>query len=184
MNLNILPVKKIMNSNNLFDSTEEESSKNGASLIDNNEVVMSHLSLMDILLDLDVAVENKSLFSTMLNRFFRDCDTEFMQNSKTVEIFSLSSVNRVYVKSCKLSLVLVTLFKYILLEFPNFDVTLKNQMKRIISSHNEILAVLFEVFGFENVNPEITQQKGSTIDKIKKIIKSINFPLIKQKKQE
>ena len=120
----------------------------------------------------------------MINRLYKDCELEFIQNLRTLEIFNISNVNRVYVKSFKIKLILITMIKYILLEFPNYDMTLKSQLKKIINSHIEILGILYEIFVIDNLSSEISQKKSSVMEKLKKIVKSLNIPSLKQSKMK
>ncbi len=116
----------------------------------------------------------------MINRLYKDCELEFFQNSRTIELFSISNVNRIYIKSLKISLILIIIIKYILLEFPNYDSTLKTQMKKIISNLVEVFSILYDYFLFENLQIDTSQKRTTFIEKIKKVMKSLSIQFLKQ----
>ena len=118
----------------------------------------------------------------MINRLYKDCESEFIQNSRPLELFSITNVNRIYIKSLKTSLILIVIIKYILLEFPNYDTTLKSQMKKIINNLVEVFSILFDNFLFDNLQIETSQKKSSLLEKMKKILKSLSIQSLKQSK--
>ncbi len=79
-------------------------------------------------------------------------------------------------------MILVVIIKYILLEFPNYDSTLKTQMKKIISNLVEVFSILYDNFLFENLQIETSQKKTTFIEKIKKVMKSLSIQFLKQSK--
>jgi len=70
---------------------------------------------------------------------------EIIERNLSFEIFNYTNINRGYVKILKICLLLFIFFKFILLDF-NYDVTLKNNLKKILQTINEIFISILDYF--------------------------------------
>ena len=72
---------------------------------------------------------------------------EFLIKNINLEIFNYPNLNKGYLKINKACLLLFILLRFIIDDF-NFDIALKNNLKKIFSSINEILSGILDNFIF------------------------------------
>ena len=76
---------------------------------------------------------------------------EFLLKNINLEIFNYPNLNKGYLKINKVCVLLFIFLRFIIDDF-NFDHTLKNNLKKIFSSVNEILLGVLENFIFPFIN--------------------------------
>lgn len=99
-----------------------------------------------------------------------------MDKNLNLEIFTYTNINKGYVKIMKLSMIVFTLLKYVLLDF-NYDTNIKSNLKRIIQSINENLLSLTEnlILPFLNnqnsiINTLVLENMANPIEKFREFI--------------
>jgi hypothetical protein len=156
-----------------------EEEKSNMLLSIDNESILSHLNFIEIWLDTDLAIENKSLFSTILNKFLKEFGLDLA--GKNFEVFSSANINRIYIKILKLSLIIVVVAKFVLAEFTSYESSIKFQLKKIFLTISELFGVLFEIYVFDLLKKEVIDKKFGLLEKLRKLIKTPYSNLLKLK---
>ena len=112
-----------------------------------------NLSLWEILINMEIHAENKMGLSNQIKKMLHLIENDFANNKNSIcDIFNTTQLNNTYNKNIKISFILTTYIKFILLDF-NFETTLKSNIKRLLSSVNEnLLSILTsQVFVNDNI---------------------------------
>ena len=145
------------------------------------KILETHFKLWEILINMELHAENKIGLGNQIKKIINLMETDFCPkrnnfiNDKNVgDIFINNQLNIVYNKIIKLSFILSTYIKFILLDF-NFEMTLKSNIKRLVSLLNEnLLSILSsQVFIKENIqeNNLCSNIKREFIDQYTKLVK-------------
>ena len=145
------------------------------------KIIDIHFKLWEILINMELHAENKIGLGNQIKKIINLMETDFCPkrnnfiNDKNVgDIFINNQLNLVYNKIIKLSFILSTYIKFILLDF-NFEMTLKSNIKRLVSLLNEnLLSILSsQVFIKENIqeNNLCSNIKREFIDQYTKLVK-------------
>ena len=145
------------------------------------KILETHFKLWEILINMELHAENKIGLGNQIKKIINLMETDFCPkrnnfiNDKNVgDIFINNQLNLVYNKIIKLSFILSTYIKFILLDF-NFEMTLKSNIKRLVSLLNEnLLSILSsQVFIKENIqeNNLCSNIKREFIDQYTKLVK-------------
>ena len=159
-------------SNTCLNSTYEKPSdelKSALQLSIDQEMILRNLNLIEIWIDTDIAIDNKSLFSTILNKYLKEFSLEFFE--KNFEILNQININKIYIKVIKLSLILIIIAKFVLAEFPCYEHSIKFQLKKLYLNVSQLYGLLYDIFIFDQLNSEVIDKKFCLIEKLKKIIK-------------
>ena len=179
--INYENVNKIQNNyitSNKMEKSSEENKYNFQLSIDNDSI-LANLNLIEIWIDTDVAIDNKALFSTVINKYLKEFSPElFLMN---IEIFNLANINRLYIKVIKLSLIIIVMSKFVLTEFQSYEPSVKFQLKKIFLTISELYAIIYELFVLDLLKAEISDKKLSLVEKLRKLIKVSFANLINNK---
>ena len=145
------------------------------------KILETHFKLWEILINMELHAENKIGLGNQIKKIINLMETDFCPkrnnfiNDKNVgDIFNNNQLNLVYNNIIKLSFILSTYIKFILLDF-NFEMTLKSNIKRLVSLLNEnLLSILSsQVFIKENIqeNNLCSNIKREFIDQYTKLVK-------------
>ena len=165
-----------------------DNNKSNNSLVKENQINLSvsekyieiHLKLWEIMISMEIHAENKIGLSNQIKRMLSSIETDFIANNSNdnkviTDIFINNQINYIYNKIIKIFFVLVVYFKFLLLDF-NFEMTIKSNIKRLMSSMNEnLLSILnSQVFLKEKLqeNNGCTNIKKEFIDVYTKILKT------------
>jgi hypothetical protein len=160
-------------------SSKGEEEKCPISIIIDSEFIINHLNMVEIWVDTDLAIDNKSLFSTILNKYLKEFTNELL--IKNVEMFNLAVINKIYIKIIKLSLISLVAAKFVLTEFSSYDSSLRLQLKKIFMTISEFYGILADVFLFDLLNTKIIDNKFGLIEKLRKMIRIPYANLLKNK---
>ena len=185
---NISPIINDLNKNN--DNNEINSNNNNKENrlnINVDEKIMEiHFNLWEILINMELHAENKIGLSNQVKKLLNFMETEILNNSNNnnnnnikniCDIFNSNQLNLIYNKTIKISFILATYIKFIILDF-NFEMTIKSNIKRLLSLNNEnILSIIAShIFIKDNI------QENYLCSKIKKEFIEIYSKLVKLKK--
>ena len=185
---NISPIINDLNKNN--DNNEINSNNNNKENrlnINVDEKIMEiHFNLWEILINMELHAENKIGLSNQVKKLLNFMETEILNNSNNnnnnnikniCDIFNNNQLNLIYNKTIKISFILATYIKFIILDF-NFEMTIKSNIKRLLSLNNEnILSIIAShIFIKDNI------QENYLCSKIKKEFIEIYSKLVKLKK--
>ena len=135
-----------------------------------------NLSLWEILINMEIHAENKMGLSNQIKKMLHLIENDFANNKNSIcDIFNTTQLNNTYNKNIKISFILTTYIKFILLDF-NFETTLKSNIKRLLSSVNEnLLSILTsQVFVNDNIqeNPLFSKIKPEFFAQYSKLMKT------------
>ena len=132
---NISPIINDLNKNN--DNNEINSNNNNKENrlnINVDEKIMEiHFNLWEILINMELHAENKIGLSNQVKKLLNFMETEILNNSNNnnnnnikniCDIFNNNQLNLIYNKTIKISFILATYIKFIILDF-NFEMTIK-----------------------------------------------------------
>ena len=185
---NISPIINDLNKNN--DNNEINSNNNNKENrlnINVDEKIMEiHFNLWEILINMELHAENKIGLSNQVKKLLNFMETEILNNSNNnnnnnikniCDIFNNNQLNLIYNKTIKISFILATYIKFIILDF-NFEMTIKSNIKRLLSLNNEnILSIIAShIFIKDNI------QENYLCSKTKKEFIEIYSKLVKLKK--
>jgi len=160
-------------------SNKGEEEKCPVSISIDSDCIINHLNMVEIWVDTDLAIDNKSLFSTILNKYLKEFTNEVM--IKNIDMFNLAVINKTYIKIIKLSLISLVTAKFVLTEFSSYDSSLRLQLKKIFMTISELYGILGDIFLFDLLNSKIVDNKFGLIEKLKKMIKIPYANLLKNK---
>ena len=180
-NLNEIPVI----SNDLKDNNENDpnANNNKDTRLNQNvdeKIMEIHFKLWEILVNMEIHSEKLGL-GNQIKKILNLMETDFISNNSNnnnvkniSDIFTNNQLNFIYNKTIKISFILATYIKFILLDF-NFEMTIKSNIKRLLSLNNEnLLSILnSHIFIKENIPENYLCSKigKDFIDKYSKLIK-------------
>lgn len=85
---------------------------------------------------------------------------EFLLKNINLEIFNYPNLNKGYTKINKVAVLFFILLRFIIDDF-NFDITLKNNLKKIFSCMNEIMIGILENFIFPFVTSTVNNNNNN-----------------------
>ena len=182
---NISPISNDLNKNN--ENNGNNSNQNNNNNKENNlspnmdEIMIeTHFKLWEILVNMELHAENKIGLSNQIKKILNLMETEFVNNKNNnnikyvSEIFSNNQLNFIYNKTIKISFILTTYIKFILLDF-NFEMTIKSNIKRLLSLNNEnLLSILCSHIFIKDIiqdNYLCSKLKKEFIDTYLKLVK-------------
>ena len=141
------------------------------------KIIDVHIKLWEIFIYMEFHADNKIGLGNQLKKLLNLMENEFVNNNITGEIFNNNQLNHTYCKIVKIFFVLATYIKFILSDF-NFEMTIKSNIKRLLSIINEnLLTILYsQVFLKENL------QENNFCSKVTKDFSEIYSKYIKLKK--
>ena len=180
---NISPISNDLNQNN--ENTTNNSNLNSTNkdnhinpLLDEKNIEI-HFKLWEILINMELHAENKMGLTNQIKKILTLMETNFINNNSNNnkiinDIFNNNQLNFAYNKTIKISFILATYIKFILLDF-NFEMTIKSNIKRLLSLNNENLLNILssKVFIKDNIpdNYLCSKIKKEFIDTYSKLIK-------------
>lgn len=118
-------------------------------------------------------MDNKQLVNAICNKYLKDFETEIIGKVLIIDIFSSFNLNRTYNRILKIKLLVIFLLKFIITEFGSFDIiTIRTQIKRIIVSFSETMALFIDLFVFYNVKSSILSDHKVLLERISKLVKT------------
>ena len=180
---NISPISNDLNQNS--ENTTNNSNLNSTNkdnhinpLLDEKNIEI-HFKLWEILINMELHAENKMGLTNQIKKMLTLMETNFINNNSNNnkiinDIFNNNQLNFAYNKTIKISFILATYIKFILLDF-NFEMTIKSNIKRLLSLNNENLLNILssKVFIKDNIpdNYLCSKIKKEFIDTYSKLIK-------------
>jgi len=165
-------ITNVEQSDNSNTSNKNEESKNEL----NDENMETHFKYWEILLTMELHVENKIGLHTQVKKLLNLMEKEFCSQPIKVflNIFKNDTLNFCYKKIIKISFVIVTYIKFLLIDF-NYEMTIKTNVKKLLSNINDNLLILLssQIFINENLsdNEHCSKISKELIDVYTKIIK-------------
>ena len=182
---NIKPITEEINrSNNDIDNKNNNNlnKDNQINININEKYIEIHFKLWETMINMEILAENKIGLNNQIKKILSLMETDFISNNSNdnkviTDIFINNQLNAVYNKTIKIFFVLATYFKFLLLDF-NFEMTIKSNIKRLLSSINEnLLSILSsQVFIKEKI------EENNCCSNIKKEFIEIYTKIIKTKK--
>ena len=182
---NISPIINDINKNNENNAlnSNNNNKENRININVDEKIMEIHFNLWEILINMELHAENKIGLSNQVKKLLNFMETEILNNNNNnnikniCDIFNNNQLNLIYNKTIKISFILATYIKFIILDF-NFEMTIKSNIKRLLSLNNENLLSIIasHIFIKENI-PE-----NNLCSKIKKEFIEIYTKLIKLKK--
>jgi len=150
----------------------QENSDRYSELTLDMSIVNQHLNFLEVWSDLEISLDNKTLLNAICNKYLNDVENEILTKSLITDIFSASNLNRTYNKLLKIKLLLIFIVKMLIIEFANYDITsVRNQIKRIIMTFSEALAMFVELFIFQNLNSVTLSEHKILVERMNKLHK-------------
>ena len=180
-NINNININKI-NENTNKNNNNESNNINKENQINKNldeKIMEIHFKLWEIMINIELHSENKLGLGNQLKKILNLIETDFIPNNLNnnkiiLDIFIHAQLNFVYNKIIKIFFILITYIKFLLLDF-NFEMTIKSNIKRLVSIVNENLLLILnnQVFLKDNLveNNLCTNLKKDFIECYNKIIK-------------
>lgn len=143
-----------------------------------NEVLDSHITLWENLIDIETNSDNKQNLSVLSKKLTGALAEEILKKNLNFEIFSNASLNKAYMKVFKIASIMMIYFKFVLLDF-NYENNLKANVKKMVNGINEHLLNIIDNFilSKDQANNKISKE---FLDKYNKIVK---FHKIKKNKE-
>ena len=144
-------------------------------LISDEKIIEIHLKLWEGFFNMELFVDNKNGINNQTKKLLVLIENEFVQKNKS-NIFKKNQLNKIYGKILKIYFVLITYIKFLLVDF-NYEMTIKSNIKRLLSSASNNLLLLLLTHAsndnslFSKINKEFSEAYSKMI-KIKKIKRS------------
>jgi hypothetical protein len=148
------------------------------------KIIDVHIKLWEIFIYMEFHADNKIGLGNQLKKLLNLMENEFVNNNITGEIFNNGQLNHTYCKIVKIFFVLATYIKFILSDF-NFEMTIKSNIKRLLSIINEnLLTILYsQVFLKDNLQEnnfcsKVTKDFGEIYSKYIKLKKCMTYQIL------
>ena len=147
-------------------SNNENNSSNKLSQLNCNddEEMESHFKYWEILFTMELHVDNKLGIHNQVNKILIFIEREFIDNKTKInfDIFKNINLNNYYKKIVKITLIIITYVKFLLMDF-NYDMTIKANARKMLSNINENLLLLIstQIFLKDNLNENLYCSKIS-----------------------
>ena len=176
------------NSNNMspvviLDKNNNNSENNSPNIKNDNLVIIDekdmeiHSKLWEIIINMEIHVDNKIGLGNHLKKLLLLMDKNFILKDNKNDIFAINNLNNVYNKSIKIIFILSTYIKFLLLDF-NYEMTIKSNVKRLLSTVNENILQILSSYVF--IKDNITE--NNSCSKISKEFIDVYTKIIKTKK--
>ena len=120
-------------------------------LISDEAIIGIHVKLWEGFLNMELYVDNKNGISNQIKKILNLIGKEFVEKNKINNIFKNIQLKKVYSKIIKIYFVLITYIKFLLVDF-NYEMTIKSNIKRLLSSvSNHLLLLLVTHTSNENI---------------------------------
>ena len=161
-----IPFKKINESKNNSNNNNNNNNSKEILVVDNSlnnndqnkielndDIMEIHCKYWEALLTMELHAENKLGLHTQVKKLLSIIEKEFCLKPMkiTLDIFKTDILNYCYKKILKISLVIVTYIKFLLIDF-NYEMTIKANVKKLLSNINEYLLILLSSNIFINDN--------------------------------
>ena len=136
------------NNKNIVNNNINNNNKNDikdTQLIFDEKKMEIHVKLWEELLNIENYVDNKSFINNHIRKLLNLMEKEFIQKNKNFDIFQNSQLNKIYSKIIKVYFVLITYIKFLLVDF-NYEMTIKSNIKRLLSSISNLFLLLLISF--------------------------------------
>ena len=129
-------IKELIN-----DNKDNENNVNQILNLDNN-ILSLHIKLWEELFNIENYADNKNGISNHVKKVINLMEKDFIQKERNHNIFVNAQLNRVYSKMIKIYFVLIAYIKFLLVDF-NYEMTIKSNIKRLLSTVSNHLLILF-----------------------------------------
>ena len=179
-----IPFKKFnenKNNNNkeiiIIDNSSNNNEQNNLEL--NDEIMEIHFKCWESLLTMELHAENKIGLHTQVKKLLGLIEKDISSKPMKIalNIFKTDILNYCYKKILKTSFVIVTYIKFLLIDF-NYEMTIKANVKKLLSNINEYLLILISSNIF--INDNLTENEFCS--KLSKEFIDVYNKLIKTKK--
>ena len=120
-------------------------------LISDETIIGINVKLWEGFLNMELYVDNKNGISNQVKKLLNLIGKEFVEKNKINNIFKNIQLKKVYSKIIKIYFVLITYIKFLLVDF-NYEMTIKSNIKRLLSSvSNHLLLLLVTHTSNENI---------------------------------
>jgi len=113
------------------------------SITDDN--LKRHESIWELMIELYNSNETKHYLSQVTNKLLKCLEDEIVTNGLNMDIFSNTSLNKIYVKILKITSIILIFLKHISLDY-NYESNMKSNVKKFIYSVLEHFLILMENF--------------------------------------
>ena len=145
-------------------------------LISDEAIIGIHVKLWEGFLNMELYVDNKNGISNQIKKILNLIGKEFVEKNKLNNIFKNIQLKNLYFKIIKIYFVLITYIKFLLVDF-NYEMTIKSNIKRLLSSVSNHLLLLLVTHTsndntlFSKISKDFIETYTKMV-KIKKIKKS------------
>ena len=141
--------------------------------VDDNQLEI-HIKLWEVIFNMELHVDNKTGLGNQIRKILTLIEKNFIPKETKTDIFSNSNLNMIYNKIIKIALILTTYIKFLLLDF-NYEMTIKSNVKRLLSTVNDNLLTVISSYIFikDNIieNNSCSKISKEFVDVYNKIIK-------------
>ena len=172
---NTLKIEKNNNSNKKININVINNNDVDSQIISDDKIIGLNIKLWEGFFNMELQVENKNGISNQVKKLLALMEKEFLEKNKC-KIFKNIQLNKVYFKAIKIYFILITYIKFLLVDF-SYEMTIKSNIKRLLSSINNHLLLLLvtytsnETANFSKISQEFSEIFGKLV-KMKKIKKS------------
>lgn len=128
---------------------------------------LSIWSEMDVLSKEKVILNSKNSLFTLSKRFLIEFDNYFIRLHNTINIFEEKSLNLIFQKTYKYCLIVVTFIIIVNAEI-NESSNIKNIFKKMISTLNDAICLIYELYIFHDKNSFGKEVPKELSDKVQK----------------
>ena len=175
-NNNMSPVVVVEKNNNNSENNSQIIKNDNLINIDEKDIEI-HSKLWEIIINMELHVDNKIGLGNQLKKLLALMENNFISKDNKTNIFPNNNLNNVYNKSIKIIFILSTYIKFILLDF-NYEMTIKSNVKRLLSTVNENILQIISTHIF--IKDNITE--NNSCGKISKEFIEVYSKIIKTKK--
>ena len=125
----------------LINNNKENENKENQMMISDENIINLHIKLWEEFFNIEIYADNKNGINNHLKKVLNIMEKDFIIKDRIHIIFINAQLNRVYSKIIKIYFVLITYFKFLLIDF-NYELTIKSNIKRLLSSVSNYLLLL------------------------------------------
>ena len=165
-------IKDLLNNNNtntIDKTTINSEDKNNKIFNSDEKLIDLHIKLWEELFNIELYADNKNGINNHVKKVLYLIENNFIQKNIIHNLFINVQLNKIYSKIIKIYFVLITYIKFLLVDF-NYEMTIKSNIKRLLSSISNILLILIYSYT-SNENILFSKKNKYFLESYSKLIK-------------
>ena len=157
------------NTNTIDKTTINSEDKNNKIFNSDEKLINLHVELWEELFNIELYADNKNGINNHVKKVLNLIENNFIQKNIIHNLFINVQLNKIYSKIIKIYFVLITYIKFLLVDF-NYEMTIKSNIKRLLSSISNILLILIYSYT-SNENILFSKKNKYFLESYSKLIK-------------